>query len=293
MATSQLNGILIVIWVFLLTSIFSVQALAGDKPPFYQIEYKGKKAYLLGSIHMGIADFYPMDPIIESLFNSAESLVVEADIANVDINALISKYGLKPVTADVKTQMLLDDYCHSRREMCSAVKGFSPWLQSMQFGVARFEALGYSAAYGVEQQFIAKNNNKPLLELESTEFQFQLMSSFSDKVQWKMVKETIEAPDAEMHDLVNTWRRGDEVHLSELMEGQMIDEGDLLMIEKVLWQRNQQMATKIHQLMGAESTPQPMFIIVGAGHVVGSKSIVKELIKEGVKVKNCWDLICS
>lgn len=293
MATSQLKGILTAMRVFFLTSVFSVQALLGDRPPFYQIEYKGKMAYLLGSIHMGKADFYPMDPMIELLFNSAESLVLEADTANVDISALINKYGMTSVSTDVKTQTLLDNYCDSRGRMCAAVKGFSPWLQSMQLCVARFEELGYSADYGVEQHFLAKNNVRPILELESTEFQFQLMSSFSDRIQWKMVKEAVEVPYDEMHDLVNSWRRGDEVHLSEIMERQMIDGGDLLMIEKILWQRNRHMATKIRELMGAKSTPQPMFIIVGAGHIVGSKSIIKELVKEGGEVRNCWESTCQ
>lgn len=293
MATSQLSGILALMWGVCLVCSFSVLAAPEDTPPFYKIEYKGNTAYLLGSIHVGKADFYPMADQIESLFASAESLVVEADTDNADISGLINQYGSKSVSADMKTQALLDRYCHSKEKMCASIKGFSPWLQSMQFSMARFEKLGLTAPYGVEQIFISKNRGRPLLELESTEFQFQLMSSFSDETQWKMVKEAIEAPDDEMHSLVNAWRSGDEVQLNQLMEGQMIDDGDLLMVEKFLWQRNLNMANKIRELMTAESTPQPMFIMVGAGHVVGPKSIVNELIKRGATLSLCWEHSCQ
>lgn len=293
MATSKLSGILTLVWGACLACTFSVQAAPEDNPPFYQIEYKGNTAYLLGSIHVGKADFYPMATQIESLFDSAASLVVEADTDNADISALINQYGLKSVSADMKTQAQLDHYCDTRGKMCAAMKGFAPWLQSMQLSLARFEKLGYTAPYGIEQRFISKNRGRPLLELESTEFQFQLMSSFNDETQWKMVREAIEAPDDEMHSLVNAWRNGDEMHLNELMEGQMIDGDDLLMVEKFLWQRNLNMATRIRELMEAESTPQPMFIMVGAGHVVGPKSIVKELINKGAEVNDCWKHSCQ
>ncbi|MFT5234973.1 MAG: hypothetical protein ACI8SK_001007 [Shewanella sp.] len=292
MATSQLSGILALMWGVCLVCSLSVEAAPEDKPPFYKIEYKGKTAYLLGSVHVGKADFYPMAPQIESLFNSASALVVEADTANANISALLKKYGIRAVPADSKTQALLDSYCKTKGQMCKAMEGFSPWLQSMLFGVARFEALGYTATYGVEQRFISQNRGRPLLELESAEFQFQLMSSFNDETQWKMVKETIQAPDDDMNALVTAWRTGDESGLNEMMEGQMIDGDDLIMAEKVLWQRNLSMSAKIGVLMEDSATPQPMFIIVGAGHVVGPKSIVQELINHGAKMSNCWEHSC-
>ena len=291
-ATSQLKLILAVVWGACVGISFSVEASPEDRPPFYKIDYKGETSYLLGSIHIGKADFYPMAPQIESLFESAGSLVVEADTTNADINALINEYGIKSVPADIKTQAALESYCRPMERICQAMSGFAPWLQSMQFGVARFEALGYTATYGVEQRFISKNRDRPLLELESTEFQFSLMSSFDDTTQWKMVKETIEAPDDEMLALVDAWRSGDAKELNALMEGSMIDNGDVEMVEKILWHRNVGMAEKIGELMQDKQTIQPLFILVGAGHVVGPKSIVKELLKRGAKVKNCWELSC-
>ncbi|WP_076412054.1 TraB/GumN family protein [Shewanella sp. UCD-KL12] len=293
MATSQHKLLLAIALLIGASSANTVQAAVEDKPPFFRIDYQGQTAYLLGSIHVGQADFYPMAKQIEAKFDSSASLAVEADAASADIMALIKKYGLKQVAMDDETQSVLDEYCKTQSRVCASLGGFSPWLQSMQLGMNRFEELGYSANYGVDQVLISKNRGRPLLELESTEFQFQLLSSFDEEAQLGMVREAIESPDDDMHGLVQAWRTGDAAHIDELMEGQLTDDGDMLMLEKLLWQRNVTMADRIRELMAAPDTPQPMFIVIGAGHLVGGKSIPLELIDHGAKVKNCWEKHCN
>ncbi|BAJ00305.1 TraB/GumN family protein [Shewanella violacea] len=293
MATSRHRLLLCLVWFTF--SGFIPSALAGveDRPPFFQIDYQGKTAYLLGSIHVGQADFYPMAPLIESKFESAGSLVVEADAASADIVALIRKYGLNTLPIDLETKTELDAYCKPRASACAALSGFAPWLQSIQVGMNRFEELGYSASYGVDQRFITMNRDRPLLELESTEFQFNLLASFDEKSQWAMVREAIESPDEDMHGLITAWRTGDTAHIAELMEGQMLEEGDTLMLDKLLWRRNIDMAARIRYLMQEPDTQHPLFIIIGAGHLVGDKSIPMEMTQHGAKIASCWQQGCD
>ncbi|MPY25932.1 TraB/GumN family protein [Shewanella psychropiezotolerans] len=293
MATSRHRLLLGVVWLVFSGFTASAQAAVEDRPPFFQLDYQGQTAYLLGSIHVGQANFYPMAPLIESKFESAGSLVVEADAASADIMALIRKYGLNKLPIDVETKTVLDAYCKQRASVCATLSGFAPWLQSMQLGMNRFEELGYSAEYGVDQRFIASNQGRPLLELESTEFQFRLLSSFDEKSQWAMVREAIESPDEDMRGLVTAWRTGDAAHIAELMEGQMSDEEDLLMLDKLLWQRNIDMAARIRELMLEPGIQQPLFIIIGAGHLVGARSIPMEMTQHGAKVTSCWQLECD
>ena len=293
MATSQYKLLLALGALLCAGYISPSQAAVDDKPPFFQVEYQGQTAYLLGSIHVGEASFYPMAEIIEAKFDSAASLVVEADAASADIMALIKKYGLHPLDMDEDTQAVLEEYCKTKAHVCASLANFSPWLQSMQLGMNRFEELGYSANYGVDQVLISKNKGRPLLELESTEFQFKLLASFDEASQWEMVREAIASPDEDMHGLVSAWRSGDEQHIADLMEGQMSEGDDTQMLEKLLWQRNVNMAIKIRDLMRDTSTKQPMFIVIGAGHLVGGRSIPIELNQHGAKVKNCWQQACE
>ncbi|QYJ90452.1 TraB/GumN family protein [Shewanella halotolerans] len=294
MATSRPR--LLTIGILLLTGIMSLSAMAAgdDKPPFYKITYQGKQTYLLGSIHIGQADFYPMAEQIEAAFAKSGALAVEADTNKADIMGLIRKYGLAQVAADAKTQTRLEEYCHTRREICTPMQPYAPWMQAMQFSVMRFASLGYQAQWGVDQMMLSKNGSRPVIELESTEYQFKLMASFSPQMQWDMVLEAIDAPDEEMVQLIKAWRSGDEAGLDALMQGQMLHDGDKELIDKMLWQRNEQMTAKIRSLMMQQDGPSPLFVVVGAGHVVGDKGIPAKFTGiEGAKVQNCWQTACN
>ena len=35
-----------------------------------------------------------------------------------------------------------------------------------------------------------------------------------------------------------------------------------------------------------------LFLVVGVGHLVGSRSIQSELLKQGAHIKNCWQQDC-
>ncbi|GIU16237.1 protein GumN [Shewanella colwelliana] len=293
MATSRGSLLLALVGLFYFFSGTDAKAAVTDKPPFYQLEYRGKTAYLLGSIHVGRDDFYPMAPQIERAFAKAGALVVEADIDNVDVMALIRQYGLSSTPQGANVEQRMAQYCQYRGTLCDSLRPYSAWMQAMQLSVMRFDELGYQAQFGVDQMLVQKNRPRPLIELESTEFQFKLLASFSAKTQWDMVIEAIDAPDDEMLNLIYAWRDGDEEALDKLMQAQMPGE-DTELLEKLLWQRNVNMSNKIAQLMADDSTPEPLFIVVGAGHVVGGKSIPAKMQQLfDVKATNCWQQRCQ
>ncbi|MCL1057170.1 TraB/GumN family protein [Shewanella gelidimarina] len=293
LATSIQKGLLSIVGMCCIVVAQIASAAPTDKPPFYQVSYQGKTAYLLGSIHIGKADFYPLADQIEQAFATSKAIVVEADVRDANIAALLQTYGAKQFPIDDKTKGVLASYCKDKANLCAALSSYAPWLQSMQLSVGRYTALGYSALYGVDSVLVAQADNRPVYELESTEFQFELLSSFSAETQWEMVREAIEAPDEDMLKLISAWRRGDEAELADLMEGEMLREGNTEMVEKMLWDRNKGMANKIEELMTSATTKQPLFIVVGAGHLVGSRSVQSYLEPMGVSSKNCWQTTCS
>ena len=108
-----------------------------------------------------------------------------------------------------------------------------------------------------------------------------------------MVREAISASDAELLSLITAWRSGNETELDTIMQEQMGGEGDTKMLEKILWQRNHVMADGIIKLMGSTDVTSPLFVVVGAGHVVGDKSVVQLLEQAGAKVSACWKQTCQ
>ncbi|MGL4835447.1 MAG: TraB/GumN family protein, partial [Shewanella sp.] len=89
---------------------------------------------------------------------------------------------------------------------------------------------------------------------------------------------------------IQAWRSGDEAALDKLMQEQFA--GDVQLVDKLLWQRNHTMAAGIVQLLSADTIPKPLFIVVGAGHVVGDNSVVQLLRQAGATVTACWSAAC-
>ncbi|WOT04760.1 TraB/GumN family protein [Shewanella youngdeokensis] len=292
-ATSILKSLLLVVGFLNVVFPATVNAAPTDKPPFYKVTYHGKTAYLLGSIHIGKPDFYPLPEQIELAFERSQALVVEADVRGVDVQALLQQYGAKPLPIDETTQVVLANYCQDKARLCEALSHYAPWLQSMQLSVGRYSALGYSAEYGIDSVLVSRAEHRAVYELESTEFQFELLSSFSPKTQWEMVREAIEAPDDDMLSLISAWRRGDNVELALLIEGEMLQQDNTEMVKKMLWDRNRDMAAKMIELLSTASTEQSLFVVVGAGHLVGSQSVQSYLSSQEVELQNCWVVNCK
>jgi len=300
MATSQWR--LIASICFLALMGWSTKAVSAetDKPPFYQVQWQGKSAYLLGSIHIGRADFYPLPTQIETALGKAKGLVVEVDMNKADSNALLRQYGRADKTKgldwqsrDKQTVESMTPYCAATANVCQSIQSFAPWLQATQVNLIRYNNLGYSTDYGVDMQLIARHAALPVYQLETAESQFQLLASFDSQAQWSMVREAISTSDTDLLSLIAAWRSGNEAELDSIMQEQMGGEGDTEMLEKILWRRNHVMADGIIKLMGSTDVASPLFVVVGAGHVVGDKSVVQLLERAGAKVSACWKQTCQ
>ncbi|QYJ79260.1 TraB/GumN family protein [Shewanella acanthi] len=299
MATSRWRRLL-TLGTLMLSGIASCWAMPSDKPPFYQVQWQGKTAYLLGSIHIGRADFYPMPAQIETALSKAKGLVLEIDLSKIDGRTLLQQYamadkskGLDWQSRDTQTLETMEKYCIGKVSLCQSLQSFAPWLQATQVNLFRYKDLGYSAEYGVDMQFLGRATNMPVFELETAQSQFEMLSSFNSQTQWAMVRDAINLPDDELLELISAWRSGDETALDGLMQEQFAEQGGDEMLDKILWQRNHTMADGIIKLLGAESIQAPLFVVVGAGHVVGDKSVVQRLKQAGAKVTACWQEVCE
>ncbi|MGL6121624.1 MAG: TraB/GumN family protein [Shewanella sp.] len=300
MATSQWRLITAICFLALTGWGSNAVSAQTDKPPFYQVQWQGKSAYLLGSIHIGRADFYPLPTQIEAALANAKGLVVEVDINKVDSIALLQQYGRADKTKgldwqnrDKQTVASMTPYCAAKTNFCQSIQSFAPWLQATQVNLLRYKNLGYSTDYGVDMQLMARYATLPVYPLETAESQFQLLASFNSQAQWSMVREAISVSDAELLALITAWRSGNEAELDSIMQEQMGGEGDTEMLDKILWQRNHVMADGIIKLMGSTEMTSPLFVVVGAGHVVGDKSVVQLLEQAGAKVSACWKQVCQ
>lgn len=259
-------------------------------PVFYQVQYQGKTAWLLGSFHVGKAEYYPLPAQIESAYQHAEALVLEVDLRDPNMPKLIQQYGMQPQPIDSDTQTVLSNYCRTI-PICSQLAPLSPWLQAMQLSVMRLNQRGYSSDYGTETQLMKQLGQRPLLALETAESQFSMLASLPVSVQWTMVRDAITAPDSDIDALIRAWQQGDATALAKISEDELREQGGEEMLQRVLWDRNHVMADGILRYL--KQADKPLFVAVGAGHLVGEHSVIKLLQQAGASSTDCQQQHCQ
>lgn len=260
-------------------SIFSPQ----DKHFLWEVKSDNASVHLLGSVHIAKPDIYPLDPVIESAFDSSQYLAVELDISEVDPMEMI-KHATYSTGETLKENVSEETYIqiktlfkeHGIAE--SVYNSYKPWMASMILMQLELSQSGYNQNSGIDMHFIqkAKEQNKQILELETLEQQMQIFEKLSDRpdeylaYSIKDMKNTVK----KMDEIFEEWQTGDAGGLDEIMNKEFEIEGGKEIEDELLIKRNNRMTEKIKTYLKKGGT---YFVVVGAAHLVGDKGIVKTL----------------
>lgn len=271
--------------------VISVQdALSQSKKSFlWRVQSKTNAVYLLGSIHYLKKEMYPLDEKIERAFGQSDILVVEANINDIkkgDIQELIGSAFYqgddlleKHVLAE--TFELLKKELESLGFPLEVVKKQKPWFLALTLASLETLKLGFDPNYGIDKYFLSKaKEKKRILELESFDYQLRLFSQLSEKDQELLLLYTLKDIDVLKHELdklVEAWTSGDTKGVESTLTRSLAEDKRLTPIyERLIYERNGKMVSKIEDFLKAKET---YFVIVGAGHLVGSQGII-EILKE-------------
>lgn len=131
---------------------------------------------------------------------------------------------------------------------------------------------------------MAKEAGKERMALETAAYQFGLFDELSSELQEKFLKYSLQEAKKNLQtvdEMVNAWKEGNAGKLDEIMQGKM-EEVSPELYQKILVERNRNWVPQIEQLF--ESSKIPM-IVVGAGHLVGSDSVVSMLKEKGYTIE--------
>jgi uncharacterized protein YbaP (TraB family) len=246
----------------------------------------------LGSIHIGTEDIYPLDSSIEDAFGETDFLVVEADPSLVNEGELVSmlqQYGLYPHYNGLSKNMpkdLYDELDAKMREFgepLGDLEIFRPWVVQMIYEQYVEESLGYSGENGIDEHFLneAQDNEKKVLQLESIDFQFKLLSSISDDIIVKLIADDLDDPEteADLEAIFTIWENGDRAAMTEWVLGDREDHPEYESYYKaMLDERNYGMLEKIEEFLADSHT---YFVVVGAAHLVGEDGLLQLLEDDG------------
>ncbi|MDH5433332.1 MAG: TraB/GumN family protein [Gammaproteobacteria bacterium] len=275
---------------FGLTASSSVLADNG-KPDFWKVENNDVTAYIFGSIHMGNEAMYPLPQEIQNAYHASKALVVEVNLTpqvQAEMMGLIQKYGMDmQVSMDKRLSAegfaVFQKACKEKQLPCHIFNISKPWLASQQISVMDMQLLGYKEELGIDRYFLsmAQKTTKEIISLETAEDQLQIMDGFSEQQQEMMLMNAIKAKPEDYKALFDAWQNGDDNAMISTFKKDLEQPGAKEMYLKLFDERNVKMADKIAKLINSK---KPVFVVVGAGHVVGENGLVNLLKEKGFKL---------
>jgi uncharacterized protein YbaP (TraB family) len=253
--------------------------------------------FLLGSVHLVKSGFYPLPAAVEQAFAGCSNLALEVDESKQDparVQVLTMERGMyKPgdqLSNHISkgTQESLNAYLESNPTLAAACPKMKPWLLSLMIPVGELEKRGYDPQQGVDKHFLseAQATEKKVDEVESADFQLDLISGFPDDLQEKLLVSSLldmKSLDADVAQMMQAWKDGDAKAMEVIAFKDEREHPDLKPIsEKLIFERNIGMTKKIEEYL---KLPGRYFVCVGAGHLIGDRGILKLLKDKDYKVE--------
>lgn len=264
---------------------------------FYEVNNKGNKIYMLGSIHVGNSSLYPIDENIIKALKSSEKIYMEIDLSN---REEAKKMRQKIYYSDGKN--LKDDLgeeLYSRVLKIfqgygmeeDQVKILRPWAI---YNTMASDPKGESpkGSFGVESYFLALSllNKIEIDELESMEFQSNILSNFDKKTYVEMIenltaeieKNGYKNINSGLYTLLDAWQNGDRDKMKSILSLKG-DKASEKFNEAILDERDEGMAKKIDAMLKKDGK-NTYFILIGSAHLVPENSVTGILKDMGYKI---------
>ncbi len=265
---------------------------AAHKLLFWEATSGPNTVYLLGSIHVGSKDMYPLPKVINDGFNKSKVLVVEINLNAVDMSTtlkLVQEKGMytngdnlwnhlsKGTTAKVKKYF--SDYGMDP----DYIGTFRPWFIGLLAETVPLQKAGLDFNLGIDMHFLGlAQGKKEIVQAESVEFQLNLLASLPTELTDTYLSWTIDSQMDAKQDaakVISLWKAGEADTLAAALDEhpKALDK----IMRAMLQDRNPHMADVAEKYLKGGG---PCFFVVGAGHLVGQEGVIAILRKRGYKV---------
>ena len=295
---NKYSKLLAIYFVFILLglSVFVQDALSQSQKSFlWRVQSKTTTVYVLGSLHLSRKEIYPLNQKIESAFDQSDVLAVEAninDIKKIDIQKLMES-AFYPANDMLEKHLSTETYEWVKKKTgglgipIELINKQKPWFLSMTLVALESLKLGFDPNYGIDKYFLSKaEGKKKIFELESLDYQIDLLSNLSDKDQELFLLYTLKdlnVMEQELGKLTQAWTTGDTKGMESILTRSISEDKRLSSIfERLIYERNRKMVSKIEDFLRTKET---YFVIVGAGHLVGNQGIIEILKGKGYLVE--------
>jgi uncharacterized protein YbaP (TraB family) len=251
----------------------------------------GATVYLLGSVHLLDPQAGKLPAEVDSAFAHAKTVTFEASLDTAQMRGMelmtrgqfsggaTLRSSLSPAGA-AKADSVLKPYGLS----VDQANRFKPWFVSALMAQMVMRKAKFEPQYGVDVQLNnrAKQAGKPVMSLESVDFQWGLFDRIPMADQERMLTTTAD-PDSSAQALSrikDAWTVGDATLLDSLLNRAAVEAPGFFAI--VITDRNRNWIPKIEDLVKGKDDA---LVVVGAAHLVGSQGVVAMLKAKGYTVE--------
>jgi len=284
----KIRIVLLIALTTLVTVSCSILKTENTEETFlWKVDDGNSHIFLLGSIHVAKQDMYPLDYRIEEAYRGSDIVAFEIDMTKIDPMSIM-KYMTYTDGTKLKDKISSENY-ELVRQKFSAIgmteamfANMRPWAAAITLQANMLQEAGYEKSLGIDEHFMnkASTDGKKIRALETAEYQMGLLSEF-DNVGDSFINYTIESsdgPDAEIDRMIKAWKEGNKDELLRLLDSTRYEYPEFeAMYEKIIDERNDNMTIKVEEWLKEDKT---IFIVVGAGHIIGEKGIINQLKKK-------------
>jgi hypothetical protein len=266
----------------LLSLLFIRNALA--EPLYWKAEKASHELLILGSIHMGTADMYPLPEPVLTHLRQSKGLITEIDLAAVSSPRTNTATETTAGVLNPKQKAQLTNIADELSIPLQVLLDRPAWQSALALQLTQFMQLGFSPDYGIDQYLtnLAHDQDIPVLGLETADYQLQLFSQdnhtgrvllLDTLTHWERNKKINQC-------LLKSWQAGNPRQLLKLADESEVEAG---LTERFIYQRNRNWADKLDDVAFLP-TPGKYTVAVGTMHLVGPHNLIELLEKKGFRI---------
>jgi uncharacterized protein YbaP (TraB family) len=291
------------LWAAALVVLCLASATAAAQTPakrgfLYEIRKGSQTALLMGTIHVGRPEFYPLPAAMQARLARADAVVLEADVSDAAAALQVTqRYAVYPndepgldtrITPALKTRI---ETIAARNQLDTApLWRMKPWMLGNVLALFEAAQAGYMPAMSVEAYLVrlARQGGKPVLELESMQQQFELFERAPFGTQVAFLEDAVRAVETnaarrEINRVAQAWETGDMAALDRLLTEMRAQTtpGARFTVETILLGRHPAMVRRIESMM---ADGKQYLFAVGSLHLPGPDGLVALLRARGYTV---------
>ena len=277
----------------------------------YRVSGGKNELYLLGSIHVGSREMYPMGSAIQEALRQADVLIFECDTTSAEAAAETAQM----MRTEVPLNELVSEECYAKVEQTAQAAGYEmasldalkPWAVTSTFTVAA-AAKGMEAgstrqasALGVEDMVRRQSKGKEIAWLETATEQLGRLEAFSPELQEYLLDSACQAlldpghvsgTDEDLPLWPGWWREGNARAFADSYQRSMEKETSPELAQEyhqsLVTERNLAMAHKLMEWLENDE-PHTILATVGLMHLVlPGDSIIAHLQNAGYTVEQLF-----